>query len=109
MAALGLFDVQGLTNENPTLQFGSPIFEKVTIQLDPNYYQGKELVIEAKNNSKQNVYIQSGQWNTEKLANCWIDFKKLTQGGKLVFEMGSQPNTAWGTSTPPPSMSSKKK
>ncbi len=109
MAALGLFDVQGLTHENPTLQFGSPIFEKVTIQLNPNYYQGKELVIETKNNSKQNVYIQSGQWNTEKLDNCWIDFKKLTRGGKLAFEMDSQPNTTRGTSTPPPSMSSKKK
>ena len=109
MAALGLFDVQGLSNENPTLQFGSPVFEKVTIQLDPNYYQGKELVIETKNNSKQNVYIQSGQWNNEKLDICWIDFKKLTRGGKLVFEMDSQPDTAWGTSTPPPSMSSKNK
>lgn len=106
MAALGLFDVQGLTSENPTLQFGSPLFKKVTIQLDQNYYQGKELVIETKNNSKQNVYIQSCQWNTEKLNKVWIDFKKLTRGGKLVFDMGSQPNTIWGTSTPPPSMSS---
>lgn len=106
MAALGLFDVQGLTNENPTMQFGSPMFEKVTIQFDPNYYQGKELVIETRNNSKENVYIQSVQQNSEQLENCWIDFKKLTQGGKLVFEMGSQPNISWGTSTPPPSMSS---
>jgi predicted alpha-1,2-mannosidase len=106
MAALGLFDVQGLTNENPTMQFGSPLFEKVTIQLDPNYYQGKELVIETRNNSKENVYIQSVQQNSEQLENCWIDFKKLTQGGELIFEMGSQPNISWGTSSPPPSMSS---
>ncbi|MBL7968893.1 MAG: GH92 family glycosyl hydrolase [Prolixibacteraceae bacterium] len=106
MAALGLFDVQGLCNENPTMQFGSPLFQKVTIQLDSNYYSGKELVIETKNNSKESVYIQSVQQNSEQLDNCWIDFKKLTQGGKLVFEMGSQPNTSWGTSTPPPSMNS---
>jgi predicted alpha-1,2-mannosidase len=106
MAALGLFDVQGLTNENPTMQFGSPLFEKVTIQLDPNYYQGNELIIETKNNTKENVYIQSVQQNSVQFDNCWIDFKKLTQGGKLVFEMGSQPNTSWGISTPPPSMSS---
>jgi putative alpha-1,2-mannosidase len=82
------------------------MFEKVTIQLDPNYYQGKELIIETKNNAKENVYIQSVHQNSEQLETCWIDFKKLTQGGKLVFEMGSQPNTSWGTSTPPPSMSS---
>jgi predicted alpha-1,2-mannosidase len=106
MAALGLFDVQGLSNENPTMQFGSPLFQKVTIQLDPNYYQGNELIIETKNNAKENVYIQSVQQNSVQFDNCWIDFKKLTQGGKLVFEMGSQPNTSWGISTPPPSMSS---
>jgi predicted alpha-1,2-mannosidase len=107
MAALGLFDVQGLTNENPTMQFGSPLFQKVTIQLDPNYYQGKELIIETKNNSKQNVYIQSVQQNSGQLDNSWIDFKKLTQGGKLIFEMGSQPNTNFGISQFPPSMSDK--
>ncbi|MBE0655413.1 MAG: glycoside hydrolase family 92 protein, partial [Bacteroidales bacterium] len=101
----GLFDVQGMTNENPTMQFGSPLFRKVTIQLDPGYYQGKELVIETKNNSKDNFYILSVQHNSEQLDNCWIDFKKLTQGGKLIFEMGSQPDTSRGTASPPPSMS----
>ncbi|MHC1733128.1 MAG: GH92 family glycosyl hydrolase [Bacteroidales bacterium] len=106
MAALGLFDVQGMTNENPTMQFGSPLFRKVTIQLDPDYYQGKELVIETKNNSKDNFYILSVQHNSEQLDNCWIDFKKMTKGGNLVFEMGSKPNTSRGTASPPPSMSS---
>ncbi|TNF47109.1 MAG: glycoside hydrolase family 92 protein, partial [Bacteroidetes bacterium] len=48
MAALGLFDVQGLSNENPTMQFGSPLFEKVTIKLDQNYYSGNELVLETR-------------------------------------------------------------
>jgi len=33
MAALGLFDVLGHANAEPTFQFGSPLFEKVTIQL----------------------------------------------------------------------------
>jgi predicted alpha-1,2-mannosidase len=108
MAALGLFDVQGHSAMNPTFQFGSPQFDKVTIQLDPNYYSGKELVIETKNNSKENVYVQSVLLKNEKLENCWIDRKKLTEGGTLTFEMGAQPNTNWGTGTPPPSMSSEK-
>jgi putative alpha-1,2-mannosidase len=83
------------------------MFQKVTIQLDSNYYSGKELVIETKNNSKENVYIQSVQQNSDQMEKCWIPFKELTHGGKMVFEMGSQPNTAWGTSTPPPSMSNR--
>jgi putative alpha-1,2-mannosidase len=105
MAALGLFDVQGHSAMNPTFQFGSPQFYKVTIQLDPKYYTGKELVIETKNNSKENVYIQNLLLNGQKIDRCWIDRRTLMNGGTLTFEMSAQPNTVWGTTTPPPSMS----
>jgi predicted alpha-1,2-mannosidase len=105
MAAMGLFDVQGHAAMNPTFQFGSPLFDKVTIQLDPKYYSGKQLVIETKNNSKKNMFIQSASFNNTKVNECWIDRKKLTDGGILIFEMGVQPNTSWGSTTPPPSMS----
>jgi len=108
MAAIGLFDVQGHAAMNPTFQFGSPLFTKVSIQLDPKYYSGKVLVIETKNNSKENVFVQSVVFKNEKIENCWIDRKKLTEGGTLLFEMGAQPNTNWGTGTPPPSMSTTK-
>jgi len=108
MAALGLFDVQGHAGMNPTFQFGSPLFDKVTIQLDPKYYSGKELVIQTKNNSKENVYVQSVSFKGEKVENCWIERGKLTEGGTLLFDMGVQPNTTWGIDTPPPSMSTGK-
>jgi putative alpha-1,2-mannosidase len=93
---------------NPTFQLGSPIFDKVTIQLDPKYYEGKELVIETKNNSRENVYVQSVSLNGKNEDNCWIDRGNLMKGGTLVLEMGPQPNTHWGTATPPPSMSTTK-
>jgi predicted alpha-1,2-mannosidase len=105
MAAMGLFDVQGHAAMNPTFQFGSPQFDKVTIQLDPTYYKGKELIIETKNNSKENVYVQSVRFNHESVENCWIDRKKLMGGGTLIFGMGPQPNNVWGIKVPPPSMS----
>lgn len=108
MAALGLFDVQGHAAMNPTFQFGSPLFKKVTIHLDPKYYPGKKLVIETRQNDKQSPYIQSVSFNKVKVNNCWIDRKKLTNGGKLIFEMGAAPNMAWGIELPPPSMSSNK-
>jgi len=107
MAALGLFDVQGDSAMNPTFQFGSPQFDKVTIQLDPKYYSGKELVIETRNNSKENVYAQSVSLNGEKLENCWIDRNLLMKGGTLVFKMANQPDKTWGAQVPPPSMSDK--
>ena len=108
MAALGLFDVQGHSSMNATFQFGSPLFDKVTIRLDPKYYSGKELVIETKSNSNENVYIQSASFNNEKIETCWIDRNKLMTGGTIRFEMGAQPNTVNGTATPPPSMSTSK-
>lgn len=105
LAAMGLFDVQGHASMNPTFQFGSPLFDKVTIQLDPTYYTGKELVIETRNNSHSNPYIQSVQHNNKPVKNSWIDRKTLMEGGTLVVELGSKPNTSWGVGTPPPSMS----
>ena len=105
MAALGLFDVQGHTAANPTFQFGSPKFEKVTINLDPTSSSGKKLTIETRNNSKDNVYVQSLTFNGKSLDACWLDRNAMMQGGTLVFDMGKTPNTQWGVGTPPPSMS----
>ena len=105
LASMGLFDVQGHTSANPSIQFGSPLFEQVRIKLDPHYYPGEELVIEVSNQSVDNSYIQAVSFNGQNLDNCWIYRNELMQGGKLHFEMGPLPNKQWGIDTPPPSMS----
>ena len=106
MNALGLFDVQGHASANPTFQFGSPQFDKVTIQLenDPD----KKLIIETKNNSTQNMFVQSVIFNENIIENCWVNRAELMKGGIIKFEMDSIPNKHWGIKTPPPSMSTKK-
>ncbi len=101
MAALGLFDVQGHTSANPVFQFGSPLFKKATISL-PGH---KKLIIETRNNGPDHCYIQSVTLNGKQLDHCWIDRSKLLEGGRLVFTMGKEPNKNWGTTEPPPSMS----
>lgn len=103
MAALGLFDVQGHAAANPTFQFGSPQFKKVTIQLSND--RAKKLVIETKNNSTENYYVKELVFNGEIIDNTWIERAKLMQGGKLTFTMDSIPNKNRGIATPPPSMS----
>ncbi|UJH69232.1 GH92 family glycosyl hydrolase [Allomuricauda sp. SCSIO 65647] len=105
MASMGLFDVQGHTSAKPTFQFGSPLFDKITVQLDKDYYPGKELVIETKNQHPNNLYVQSLTFNGKPIAKNWMYHSELMHGGKLVFEMASEPDTEWGTKTPPPSMS----
>jgi predicted alpha-1,2-mannosidase len=102
MAALGLFDVQGHTNAEPTFQFGSPLFEKVSIQLSED--PGNRLVIETKDNGPENYYVRSLKFNGETIENTWLKRETLMQGGKLVFEMDSVPNKNRGAKVPPPSM-----
>jgi putative alpha-1,2-mannosidase len=78
------------------MELGSPIFDKITIHLDPDYYSGKAFVIEAKNNNAKNCYIQSGKLNGKELPNQWIFQDEMTKGGKLELEMGPNPNKNWG-------------
>jgi predicted alpha-1,2-mannosidase len=100
MSALGIFDVKGFTDAKPIIEFGSPVFDKTTIMLG----NGKKLVIETKNNSKSNYYIQSAEFNGKNLTNCWLYQAALMQGGRLTFVMGDKPNKRWGTRIPPPSV-----
>lgn len=100
ISALGLFDVKGFTDARPIIQLGSPLFDKVTIRLG----NGRELVIEAKNNSRQNVFVQKVEMNGKPLDNCWLYRDELMKGGRLVFTMGASPNMNWGVKEPPPSM-----
>ncbi|RYF63775.1 MAG: glycoside hydrolase family 92 protein, partial [Cytophagaceae bacterium] len=99
MASLGLFDVKGFTDLRPIIELGSPAFDQAIIRLA----NGKQLRIETRNNSAQNVYVQSATFNGKTLSNCWLYRDELMQGGTLSFVMGRQPNTSWGTHTPPPS------
>ena len=94
MSSMGLYQV---CPGNPVYQLGAPIFEKVSIQLDPAVYQGKQFTIETKNLSKKNGYIQSATLNGKPFNQCWITHKEIVNGGKLVFEMGPEPNKSWGT------------
>lgn len=99
MTALGLFDVKGLTDNRPIIEFGSPLFAKATISLG----NGRTLALETINNSEESVYIQSATFNGKPLENCWMYRDELMKGGKLVFVMGNRPNKVWGVMNRPPS------
>ena len=90
IASLGMFDVKGLTDSTPSFALGSPVFDKITIQLNNQYYKGKEFVIEAKNNSKENVYVQQYRLNGEVYPAIRIPFETITVGGRLEMDMGNR-------------------
>ncbi|MBE5034048.1 GH92 family glycosyl hydrolase [Rikenellaceae bacterium DSM 108975] len=107
MSAMGLFQMDGGGSTEPVYEIGSPVFRKVVIRLDPAYYGGGEFVIEAKNASEKNIYIQSATLNGRPLHKPWFYHRELTEGGKLTLVMGDKPNLRWGSGpdAAPPSMS----
>ncbi|MFR0828955.1 GH92 family glycosyl hydrolase [Bacteroides intestinalis] len=67
----------------PVYEIGRPMFDKVTIHLS----NGKDFIIQAKNNSVENKYIRSMKLNGEKLAEPRFSHFDLMKGGELIFEM----------------------
>ena len=88
MSSIGLFAVDGLTSPEPAFSIGSPIFGKVVIKLNKQYYKGDEFVITTKNNSKQNVYVKPSKViNGKKSTAGSIKFSDVTNGGTLNLTM----------------------
>ncbi|OJV14937.1 MAG: hypothetical protein BGO21_19915 [Dyadobacter sp. 50-39] len=102
MAALGLFQTDGGTRVDPIYEIGSPMFEKVVINLGQQFGRGGTFTIEARNTSRKNVYVQSATLNGQPLQNFWFKASDLLKGGSLVLEMGPEPNTGWGAGALPP-------
>ena len=103
LSAMGFYPVAPGQN---VYAIGSPTFSKVTIQLDKSFGNAAKFEIEAKNNSKENKYIQSATLNGKPLNNPWFDHSVIKNGGTLVFVMGPQNNKSWGSdkNSAPPSM-----
>ena len=89
LSSLGFFPVNMGSGE---FAIGSPLYEEATIHLE----NGKTLTITANNNSDDNVYIQSMTVNGEAYNSSFISSETLTNGGEIVFNMGSTPNKEWG-------------
>ena len=96
MAALGLFQTDGGCNAEPVYELGSPLFEKIKIDLGKHFGRGKQFIIKASNTSRENKYIQSAKLNGKKLNSFKFPAKELLKGGTLELEMGDRPNKNWG-------------
>lgn len=73
----------------------SPVFDRVEFRLDPAYAAGGSFVIEARDNSPENIYIQSATLNGKKYDKCYLTHDDLAAGGTLVLQMGAKPSD-WG-------------
>jgi predicted alpha-1,2-mannosidase len=91
MASMGLFDVKGLCEQNPSFQIGSPLFDKITLKLNPEYSTGKTIEINANNNGPENYYIQDVKINGAKRDKLQVSVEELFKGAVINLEMGNKP------------------
>ena len=96
MTAMGLFQTDGGARVDPIYEIGSPIYEKVVIDLGSRFGRGKTFTIEAKNTSRKNVYVQKAVLNGKELKSFWFPASELLKGGTLEVTMGPKPNKNWG-------------
>ena len=88
-SALGFYPV---CPGQPMYVFGSPLFDKATIQL-PN---GKKLEIISNNNGADSYYIKEVQLNSKNYNKNFISHNDLINGGTLTFDMDTKPNKSRG-------------
>jgi len=96
LMAIGLFDMDGGASIKPKFDLTAPLFDKITIQLNPAYHPGKTFVITTKNNRPENIYIQSARLNGQPWNSFQLPHDLFARGGTLELELGPQPNLSWG-------------
>jgi predicted alpha-1,2-mannosidase len=84
---MGIFQIDGGVGDNPEYQIGSPVFDKITIQLNPDFYTGKTFEILVKNNTSSSFYIDKTLLNNKPLNSFTVSHKNITEGGTLELYM----------------------
>jgi len=90
MSAMGFYPVTPGTDQ---YVIGTPWFNKVTINLE----NGKKFIIQAKDISDKNFYINAAKLNGKKHTASFLKHADIMNGGELTFTMSSKPNKNWGS------------
>jgi predicted alpha-1,2-mannosidase len=96
MSAWYVFSAMGMYPVNPAAGiyvFGSPVINEATIAVPG----GKSFTVVTKNNSPENLYIQSVELNGRPYSKSYIAHPDIIAGGELTFVMGPEPNKAFGS------------
>lgn len=84
-SALGFYPVAPGTTQ---YVLGAPLFKKATLHFE----NGKNLVINAPENSDKNIYIESMSFNGKDYTKNYLEHFELLKGGVLNIKMGDKPN-----------------
>ena len=89
-SALGFYPVCPASNE---YVLGSPLFKNTSIHLE----NGKQVIINAKGNNPNYVYISKMKLNGKEHTHNYITHETLTKGAEINIQMSEHPNTSRGT------------
>ena len=89
-SALGFYPVCPGTDQYIV---GAPLFKKATIHLE----NGKDVVITAPENSKENIYVDAMKVNGKNYTKNYFTHGDLMNGAKIDVKMSATPNTKRGT------------
>ena len=89
-SALGFYPVCPASDE---YVLGAPLFKNAVIHLE----NGKQIVIEAEDNSDINIYIGRMLLDSKEYGHNYITHKQLTGGTRMKMFMAPQPNLSRGT------------
>lgn len=89
LSALGFYPI---SPGSGAYVLGSPAVDQATLRLPG----GKTFVMEAKNNSPQNIYIQSATLNGRPYSRAYLLHRDIVAGGSLALVMGPRPNREFG-------------
>ena len=70
-------------------QIGCPLFDKITIKLNTNFYKGDKFQIETRNVA--NIYVQGMMLNGHEYKKFYLDHKDITSGGSWTVTLGEKP------------------
>ncbi|UXX79815.1 GH92 family glycosyl hydrolase [Reichenbachiella carrageenanivorans] len=92
---MGLFQMNGGVDDDPVYQIGSPVFDKISITLNPEYYSNATFSIASIDNSEENLYVDSVMLNDQPLQGYEIRHSQITAGGKLTLQMSNNPKMSF--------------
>ena len=85
LASIGLFDIQGGCSIDAKFQISTPLFDKIVIHLDKNFYSGQDFVIQVKRESINDYFISSAYLNGKVLKKLEIPQKNIIMGGNVIL------------------------
>ncbi len=87
----GMMGFYPITPGDPVYALSSPVFDKITIQLDPEFYSGKTIILETeREQGPKDILIRKMELNGNEWKSYFIDHTQLVRGAHLKFYLSGK-------------------